>query len=872
MRKLNYSKTAVGALALGTGILLFFPSCTPEKPKEKSAPATPPAAIQKPDDAVPFSYVENFETNCPVQAWGTDGKYTVAFMGLSEEKAFSGKKSFKLDVTFQSGTWFYWCIPVDIPYEGKLRFSGRILVGEESAGVAGLGLSVICPLTDDSGCEAPQKFGPTKGEWKLIEGAPDAFCGDFANQLSQTYWGLNAGNTFIIIDKIGIFLRGAPGKRVVVYIDDLKIEGEALPKEKWDAEQKKRLASYREVFGQKFSSWKTNLERVKKEIASCSTPETAQVRKTFMQSLAAAGREIQTATQNGFIKRLKMAALQPLMCQVESMPAFLQEAAEGKRKHEHALIYILPAITNVRLLPHSDFVPGFLSDDIKITACAGEYESASFAVSALSDLGALEITPTDLKGANGLIPAKNVDIRIVKCWWVDASGFTYKSGKEALVPELLLKDDALVKVDMERKMNAIKLCYPTGETYAVMQDRNVKSDFLPSTDEFPVKDSPFLKPVDIPKNTHRQFWITVKVPENAAPDDYTGKIILKTSAGPLPELNLSVKVLPFALAKSCLTHSIWYFGSLSPDGKDSISHEGKSEEQYYREIEDLVAHGADNPVFDQPMKDEALVGKALKIRKECGADNSILYCGRLLPGNPSDPEKLERMNKHVSAWLGFLKQQGAKAVYCYGIDEATGEKLLSQRPAWQTVHKIGGLISVAGGAGEFECVGDLLDLFCKPGPLRKDEAERWHKAGHRIFSYANPQGGMEQPETYRRNYGILLWKNKYDGCMTCAYQLGYGRIWDDLDHNIAKDETMAYPTVNGVVDTLQWEGFREGVDDMRYLTTLLKAIEKAKQTRNGEARKIALEAEQYLVALAPEIDDLNEVRTKIIGYILRLKP
>ena len=32
---------------------------------------------------------------------------------------------------------------------------------------------------------------------------------------------------------------------------------------------------------------------------------------------------------------------------------------------------------------------------------------------------------------------------------------------------------------------------------------------------------------------------------------------------------------------------------------------------------------------------------------------------------------------------------------------------------------------------------------------------------------------------------------------------------------------FTYPTSDGVIDTVQWEGFREGVDDTRYLATLL---------------------------------------------------
>ncbi len=66
-----------------------------------------------------------------------------------------------------------------------------------------------------------------------------------------------------------------------------------------------------------------------------------------------------------------------------------------------------------------------------------------------------------------------------------------------------------------------------------------------------------------------------------------------------------------------------------------------------------------------------------------------------------------------------------------------------------------------------------------------------------------------------------------DGTHTHVYGGGNdftesNHLWDDFDNhaNEYRDEVFAYPTVNSVVDTIQWEGFREGVDDIRYLTAL----------------------------------------------------
>src|SRR5450756_2215923 len=128
----------------------------------------------------------------------------------------------------------------------------------------------------------------------------------------------------------------------------------------------------------------------------------------------------------------------------------------------------------------------------------------------------------------------------------------------------------------------------------------------------------------------------------------------------------------------------------------------------------------------------------------------------------------------------------------------------------------------------------LLDTGNIAGTLDSITVAQFHSVGHRTFNYANPQLGLEQPETYRRNYGLTLWKAGYDGALDYAYQSSFGGFaWNDFDDPTYKNITMAYPTMNGVIDTIEWEGFREGVNDVRYLSTLLKYINLAKaQTGN----------------------------------------
>ena len=74
----------------------------------------------------------------------------------------------------------------------------------------------------------------------------------------------------------------------------------------------------------------------------------------------------------------------------------------------------------------------------------------------------------------------------------------------------------------------------------------------------------------------------------------------------------------------------------------------------------------------------------------------------------------------------------------------------------------------------------------------------------------------------------------------------------------------------GMVDTLQWEGFREGVDDMRYATQLKLLAREAVASGNTERKLTANKALQYLALLKPAEMDLEVVRAEMTEHILKL--
>jgi len=535
------------------------------------------------------------------------------------------------------------------------------------------------------------------------------------------------------------------------------------------------------------------------------------------------------------------------------------EAVTGTKLFE---IHIVKPITNVRILPDMSRVPSTGEGVLSVTACPGEFEPASFAVRALKDVEGLKLTISDLKSDQAArpIPSSAVDSYVVKCWYQSGRDIHFRN-ERILTPELLLKDDALVRVDFEKKQNHLRSTDSSGKTSYILISGTDSSNL----ENVSVRDAKELQPVEIPAGTVKQFWLTVRVPEEAKPGEYSGQVRLIAKNGTESRLPIRLRVLPFKLEGPVLRYSIYYRGRLRKNGTGSISSEWKSPQQYEAEMRDMNAHGVPYPTVYQGYDPDLLI-QMFKLRKKAGLLKGPLYTLGIGTGSPTNPDQLAALQNGVRKWIEIAAAHGYGPVYVYGIDEARGERLKAQQKAWEGVKEAGGRVFVACYKGTFEAMGDRLGLAVFAGRPDGEEARKYHRIGSKIFCYANPQVGVEEPETYRRNFGLLLWKADYDGAMDYAYQHSFGHIWNDFDHKRYRDHVFAYPTANGVIDTIQWEGFREGVDDVRYLSTLLKAIEKARQSYSP----LAAEAERWLEQLDPA-GDLDRLRDEMMEWILKLQ-
>jgi hypothetical protein len=452
-----------------------------------------------------------------------------------------------------------------------------------------------------------------------------------------------------------------------------------------------------------------------------------------------------------------------------------------------------------------------------------------------------------------------VDIRSVKRWYQSGLHNIVNEGKRFLVPELLLYDDTLIRVDHEGQHNHVRLQFEDGRS----EWRSVSDDDAPfeqtepdvwSVRACPIRDAKTLQPVPIPRQHAKQFWVTVHVPEDAKFGSYKGEISVNVRGGGGEVIPLRLEVLPFQLEANPIESSIYYkwADQLDPKGVGTVLAWKRNPAQIRWELENLLAHGVDNPTVGAGV---ANLPAMLKLRAEAGMRTDRLYH---ITADISMPrQELEQI-------LEIAKGFGILQVYFYMKDEAQGEALKAQRPLIEAVHDMGGKVFVAGYRGSnFPALGDIQDvLVCAGGPS-KEEAADWHGAGQKIFCDANPQAGVEDPEIYRRNYGLLLALNDYDGAMTYIYCQG----WNDFCRRW-RAHNFIYPTADGGIDTIQWEGYREAMDDLRYLATLRKAIEEGKKM-GGAKRRIAEEADHFVSSMRVD-GDLDELRDVMTSWILRL--
>ena len=552
---------------------------------------------------------------------------------------------------------------------------------------------------------------------------------------------------------------------------------------------------------------------------------------------------------------------------------------DGKVVH-----YAVPAMSEVQRLADEYPIDGKIFGTVRIIMAQDEYEPGSFVVYPLADEGKVEFKLTPFKTADGKVfPADKLDLKVIKVWYQNGNGWYSYFGDTGLklTPELLLNDEDLFKVDTEKVQNYARVLDEKGNVSWLWVTPPLEIDkryFFPSyrsASPFQYmrkgfEDAGTLQPVTLNGGEFKQFFLTVHAVKDQAPGLYKGAVEMVKNGQKLGAVPVTVKVLPFALPKPCSyadTDKPFLVSAYSYDGLDNIYAQNGGDFEHAVKIlkatfANHVSHNQDMHMTSNPFTFQGALYE--KLMREAGMRSDYLMGGSVLGKNRLDMEHYAKLQREHFTKLGY------KDIFIGYGDEPPARWVVANRNVFEAYQKNGMKFFIAGGNQVFYSGGYFYDFFNTAKDPEDREATRlWNEVGHAwVAWYATHHVGPENPAFTRRQYGMAPYLANYSAI--CNYAHHYGSYNDRRE--TYKPMVFAYGTYGGVIDTLGWEGFREGIDDIRYATMLKRLAKEAIANKDDiKIRYAGQIVHQFFAELENDSADLNEARLEMINHILKLR-
>lgn len=433
---------------------------------------------------------------------------------------------------------------------------------------------------------------------------------------------------------------------------------------------------------------------------------------------------------------------------------------------------------------------------LEMFACADEIEPITFAVyatKALTNASVKVVGPFLSESKKVSLPNSAIQVHVVKRLGGDTAA---AAAATTVSPELLVKDD---REALSGSAPAVRL---TGD---------------PTT--------------DIPAGTSKKFWITVNIPKRQPVSTYTGNLVFSAPGVRATPITLVVDVLPMELKTAFTQYGIDFRSRLSSEGAPATPGQSVvSPEVFATQLADIRDHG-----FKLVTLHDSL--PALENSVKLYAEAQMSQVGPVVVQSPvrskgdvQDIEKLRaslNLNREFQFFYGLpeetLSSGDAAGEYARRVREANRNALTVAPIASQSV---------------YATLGNALDV---PNyAVSSDVAQNLLSTGRRTTSNRDWWSwniGQEKPVMNRLYAGFLLYKTGLNssplyGAFPGPYQFVPDGGGDPFD---PASQMAVYPAQNGVINTVQWEATREGVDDIRYIGAL-KAV--ARQIRDDEKLKV----------------------------------
>jgi len=341
------------------------------------------------------------------------------------------------------------------------------------------------------------------------------------------------------------------------------------------------------------------------------------------------------------------------------------------------------------------------------------------------------------------------------------------------------------------------------------------------------------------------LWIQVDS-RNLRPGSYTGQITLNHASGKPRRIRLDVTVLPVKLPEETPIYVQAWMRTIEGQSADPGN------------VRWLRDHGIN------------VVGQSRK-----GPDKNLKQQGqlRLLLDGINPPYTAENVAKTVQKWKDrglsyedwavYLGDEPDDAGWHWRVEKARAIRQCDPNirfyanPGWQAHTS---MVTLKG-------LAPYVDYWAPyVGHLRHADRLSFLKStGKPVWFYKCDGFLSKNPAmcfNYFRKFGWVTFYYDIDGCGFWALSGGHGDPWNDLDaqgvDGDGADPVIAYPGRDGFVSTRNSEGFREGIEDYKYLTLLLKH-----GVPSATLRKLA---DQMLHSST--IDQVREIRRSLLAMLV----
>jgi len=414
--------------------------------------------------------------------------------------------------------------------------------------------------------------------------------------------------------------------------------------------------------------------------------------------------------------------------------------------------------------------------------------------------------------------------------------------------------------------------------------------------------SRFLLPyqeLDVPAGTFREYHLIVHVPDDAAPGKYAGHVRLR-AAGRVPiKLPMQFEVLPFRLRPlEERGYGVYYRFPATETSDEDWS-------RIDAELADIRAHGANMLKCNLGVHYETVDGEAapsfaalergLEVLRKHGfrgplpVETGAHHAARLLEYDPvadyADEAARGRffqvVKRAMEGLVALSEKYGEFEFLPTHMDEVFGRERLErymrlteavrQVPSLRvyiTLHNdpkrdVSEMMRACNPHVDVRCYnGHCMDSWIRAGNTFRDLKRDLDESGDEAWLYHNIRGAFFPAEWTRLVNGYYMWISPMKVHVPWMYYSFQGNPFDATDGPRLRGGDFAYAAPHPddpteMVPTRHWVGFREGVDDMRYLTTLEALVEEHRGSAASDAARAWLE--DLRRGVTPGVSDLGPI-------------